>query len=200
MKKVGVLALQGGFVEHIAALRQLGVEAFPVRLPAQLKGLNALVIPGGESTTIFSLMCEYHLADETNRLIAEGLPVLGTCAGLVLLAKKIVGTNQGSLGAMDIQVRRNAFGRQVDSFEADLDVSQLGAPLFRAVFIRAPRIEKVGKRVEVLAALPDGTPVAAREQNLLATAFHPELTGDVRFHEYFLMMVDGKFKAKTASN
>lgn len=190
--------MQGGFVEHMAALRLLGAEAFPVRLPAHLKGLNALVIPGGESTTIFRLMCDYHLADETNRLIAEGLPVLGTCAGLVLLAKKIVGTDQASLCAMDVQVRRNAFGRQVDSFEADLDVRSLGAPPFRAVFIRAPRIEKVGRRVEVLATLPDGTPVAARQQNLLATAFHPELTEDVRFHEYFLAMVDGKFEAKTA--
>lgn len=183
-------------MEHIAALRQLDVEAFPVRLPSQLKGLNGLVIPGGESTTIGSLMREYALADDLNRLITEGLPVFGTCAGLVLLAKKIVGPDQPSLGVMNIQVRRNAYGRQVDSFEADLEVPPLGAPPFRGVFIRAPRIERVGKGVEVLATLSDGSPVAAREHNLVATVFHPELTEDVRFHEYFLTMVDGKFKAK----
>lgn len=198
MKKVGVLALQGGFLEHIAALHRLGAGAFPVRLPKELKGLGGLVIPGGESTTIGKLMKEYHLEDELNRLIAEGVPVFGTCAGMVLLARKVSGMDLQPLGAMDIEVRRNAFGRQVDSFEADLEVPVLGQHPFHAVFIRAPLIERVGGSVEILASLPDGTPVAARENNLVATAFHPELTTDLRFHEYFLAIVDDKLKAKAA--
>ena len=191
MKKVGVLALQGGFVEHVAALRRLGVEAFPVRLPAELKGLNGLVIPGGESTTIGKLIRDYGLTDGLNGLIREGMPVLGTCAGMVLLARRVLETKQPLLGAMDIEVRRNAYGRQVDSFEADLDVPVLGSPPFRGVFIRAPWIQKVGDGVEVLASLTDGKPVAVRERNLLATAFHPELTTDLRFHEYLLTFADG---------
>ena len=198
MKKVGVLALQGGFLEHIAALHRLGAGAFPVRLPKELKGLGGLVIPGGESTTIGKLMKEYHLEDELNRLIAEGVPVFGTCAGMVLLARKVSGMDLQPLGAMDIEVRRNAFGRQVDSFEADIEVPVLGQHPFHAVFIRAPLIERVGSSVEILASLPDGTPVAARENNLVATAFHPELTTDLRFHEYFLTIVDDKLKAKAA--
>jgi 5'-phosphate synthase pdxT subunit len=198
MKKVGVLALQGGFLEHITALHRLGAGAFPVRLPKELKGLGGLVIPGGESTTIGKLMKEYHLEDELNRLIAEGVPVFGTCAGMVLLARKVSGMDLQPLGAMDIEVRRNAFGRQVDSFEADLEVPVLGQHPFHAVFIRAPLIERVGASVEILASLPDGTPVAARENNLVATAFHPELTTDLRFHEYFLTIVDDKLKAKAA--
>jgi 5'-phosphate synthase pdxT subunit len=198
MRKVGVLALQGGYVEHIAALRRLGVQARPVRLPGELKGLGGLVIPGGESTTIEKLMAEYHLTEVLRKSIASGLPVLGTCAGMILLAKRVVGNDQGSLGTMDIDVRRNAFGRQVDSFEADLDVPALGALPFHAVFIRAPRIDKVGKGVEVLASLPDGTAVAARDGNLVATAFHPELTDDLRLHEYFLELVDVRLKPKTA--
>ena len=198
MKKVGVLALQGGFLEHIVALHRLGAGAFPVRLPKELKGRGGLVIPGGESTTIGKLMKEYHLEDELNRLIAEGVPVFGTCAGMVLLARKVSGMDLQPLGAMDIEVRRNAFGRQVDSFEADLEVPVLGQHPFHAVFIRAPLIERVGGSVEILASLPDGTPVAARENNLVATAFHPELTTDLRFHEYFLTIVDDKLKAKAA--
>jgi len=198
MKKVGVLALQGGFVEHIAALRRLDAEALPIRLPGELKGIGGLVIPGGESTTIGKLMAEYELVVALRRLIAGGLPVLGTCAGMVLLAKKAAGTDRELLGAMDIEVKRNAFGRQVDSFETALDVPALGKPLFPAVFIRAPRIERVGEGVEILASLPDGTPVAAREKNMVATAFHPELTADLRFHDYFLTIVNGKTQAKTA--
>ena len=198
MKKVGVLALQGGFVEHVAALRRLGVEAFPVRLPAELKGLNGLVIPGGESTTIGKLIRDYGLTDGLNGLIREGMPVLGTCAGMVLLARRVLETKQPLLGAMDIEVRRNAYGRQVDSFEADLDVPVLGSPPFRGVFIRAPWIQKVGDGVEVLASLTDGKPVAVRERNLLATAFHPELTTDLRFHEYLLTFADGNVGTMSA--
>ena len=196
--KVGVLALQGGFAEHIDALRQLGADAFPVRLPAELECVDALVFPGGESTTIAKLMRDYSLFDGLNRLIAEGLPVLGTCAGMVLLAGKVTGNDVHPLGAMDIEVRRNAFGRQVDSFEADIAIPALDPPMYHAVFIRAPLIEKVGDGVEVLANLPDGSPVAVRERNLLAAAFHPELTPDLRFHEYFLALADSKIEAKAA--
>ena len=198
MKKIGVLALQGAFEEHIEGLRRLGVEALPVRLPGELGQLDGLVIPGGESTTIGKLMIEYGFTDEIRRLIGEGLPVLGTCAGMVLLAKTVSGLELQPLGAMDIEVRRNAFGRQVDSFELDLDVPVLGPAPFHGVFIRAPRVESVGKDVEILARLSDGTVVAARERNLVAAAFHPELTSDLRLHSYFLNSVDGNFKASTA--
>jgi 5'-phosphate synthase pdxT subunit len=143
-------------------------------------------------------MREYSLVEEVGKLIARGLPVLGTCAGMILLAKEVLGPNEHSLKAMNIKVRRNAFGRQVDSFEADLDIPALGHPPFRAIFIRAPWIETAGEGVEILASLPDGTPVAAREGNLVATAFHPELTPDLRLHEYFLSLVDSHSKQKVA--
>ncbi|MBE0480673.1 MAG: pyridoxal 5'-phosphate synthase glutaminase subunit PdxT [Dehalococcoidia bacterium] len=198
MRKIGVLALQGGFAEHIAALEKLDVEAVPVRVSGELAGLAGLVIPGGESTTITRLMTEDSLAQAVKGRITGGLPVLGTCAGMVLLARKVSGSSQKTLNAIDIEVRRNAFGRQVDSFEADLEVPALGGGPFHAIFIRAPWIEKVGNGVEVLSRLPDGVPVAAREGNLVVTAFHPELTTDLRLHSYFLSIVDGKRKAKTA--
>ena len=192
MQKVGVLALQGAFQEHIDILRQLGVDAPAIRLPAELQGLDGLVIPGGESTTMLRLMEEYDLTAALKRLVGQGLPTMGTCAGMVLLARHASGMDTATLGAMDMDVRRNAFGRQVDSFETDIDVPVLGAPLFRAVFIRAPYIERVGDEVEVLAQLPDGVPVAARQGNAVALAFHPELTGDARLHSYFLDIVKGK--------
>jgi 5'-phosphate synthase pdxT subunit len=195
MKKIGVLAMQGAFVEHIAVLRRLGVEAVPIRLSGEFRGLSGLVIPGGESTTIGKLMRDYSLVDELKKLISKGLPVLGTCAGMILLAKEVQGLNQHTLGVVNIRVKRNAFGRQVDSFEIALDIPVLGHAPFPAVFIRAPWIEKVGDGVEVLASLPDGTPVAAKQGNLLVTAFHPELTDDLRFHDYFLSIVNGKSKA-----
>lgn len=186
-----MLALQGAFAEHIDVLTGLGVEAAPVRLPAELKALSALVIPGGESTTISKLMKEFGLHGQVSELVRQGLPVFGTCAGLVLLAKRASELDDGALGAMNIEVKRNAFGRQVDSFEVDLDVPVLGTKPFHSVFIRAPKIEKAGNGVEVLATLEDGTIVAVRERNLLATAFHPEITGDTRFHEFFLNLVNG---------
>jgi len=195
MKKIGVLAMQGAFVEHIAALRRLGVEAAPVRLSGEFQGLNALVIPGGESTTIGKLMQDYSLVDGLRSLIARGFPVMGTCAGMILLAKQVRGMKQHTLEAMDIEVRRNAFGRQVDSFETALEVPVLGQHPFPAIFIRAPWIEKVGDKVQVLASLPDGTAVAVRQGNMIATAFHPELTEDLRFHDYFLSIVNGHPKA-----
>lgn len=189
MRRIGVLALQGAFAEHIAMLRRLRVEAVAVRLPGELEGLDGLVIPGGESTTISKLIRLYGFNVPLQKLIADGFPLLGTCAGMILLAKQVIGLKRHSLGAIDIKVRRNAFGRQADSFESDLKIPVIGDPLFRAIFIRAPGIEQVGPGVEVLASLPDGKPIAAREGNVVVAAFHPELTGDSRFHSYFLRLV-----------
>jgi len=186
MATIGVLALQGDFREHREVLERLGVAAPEVRLPKDLEGLVGLIIPGGESTAIVRLMRTSHLLEPLRKLADDGFPIWGTCAGMILLAKRLDASGFPALEAMDIAVRRNAFGRQVDSFEADLHVSALGDPPYRAVFIRAPIIEDVGPAVEVLARLPDGSPVAARQGRLLATAFHPELTSDHRFHRYFL--------------
>ena len=189
MHKVGVLALQGDFREHIEALRAAGAEARAVRRPADLTGLDALIIPGGESTTIRRLLAVYELGDPIRARAASGFPVYGTCAGCILLAHDVDGAPAPPLGLMDIGVRRNAYGRQIDSFETDLAVPALGARPLRAVFIRAPRIERVGPEVEVLARLEDDTVVAARQANLLVSTFHPELSGDSRFHRYFLGQV-----------
>jgi len=189
MKKIGVLAQQGAFVEHIALLRRLEVEAFPVRLAGELEGLDGLIIPGGESSSIGKLMQEYELAEPVRRLGKQGFPIMGTCAGMILLAKRASGLNLEPLGVMNIEVKRNAFGRQVDSFETDLEIPAIGEPPFHAVFIRAPCIEKVGDGVEILARLPNGIGVAARQGNIVALAFHPELTSDLRLHRYFLDIV-----------
>jgi len=197
MKRVGVLALQGAFAEHMEVLRRLGVEAVPVRVTHELDGLGGLIIPGGESTTIGKLMVEYGFPRALQRLIKSGLPILGTCSGMILLADRIRGYEQTLLRAMDMEVSRNAFGRQVDSFEVDLQVPVLGSPPFHAVFIRAPRIESVGKGVEVLATLPNGNAVAARQGNLIALAFHPELTDDTRFHQFFLSSVAERAQASS---
>ena len=191
--KIGVLALQGAFIEHCSILQKLGVEVQEIRLPNQLKNLGGLIIPGGESTTILKLMHGYGLFQPLKELTSRGFPVWGVCAGMICLAAKIKNSQQSSLHpleAMDITVKRNAFGRQVDSFEIELDMPVLGRPPFHAVFIRAPLIEKVGEKVEVLAKLPDGTIVAARQGNLLVSSFHPELTADARFHQYFTKIVD----------
>ena len=184
--KIGVLALQGAFLEHIHKLRALGAEAVEVRLPEELEGLAGLIIPGGESTTIGKLMDAYGLHVPVQHFAAAGKAIWGTCAGMIMLARDIDGSDQPRLGLMDIGVNRNAFGRQVDSFEADLAVEPLGQEPFHAVFIRAPLLTRTGKGVKVLAKLPDGRMVAAEQGKLLVTAFHPELTGDLRFHEYFL--------------
>ncbi|MCR4393606.1 MAG: pyridoxal 5'-phosphate synthase glutaminase subunit PdxT [Dehalococcoidales bacterium] len=191
--KIGVLALQGAFLEHIQVIHRLGAAAVEVRLPSDLENLDGLIIPGGESTTILKLMHTNNLFEPLRKMIVSGLPVLGTCAGMICLAKKISNSQQSilePLALMDIDVKRNAFGRQVDSFEVDLPVPVLGDKPYRAVFIRAPLIEKVGQGVEVLARLDDGTIVAARQDNMLVTSFHPELTEDLRFHRYFLNMAD----------
>lgn len=194
--KIGVLALQGDFLEHAQALKRLGVEPVEVRLPRDLEGPEGLIIPGGESTTIGKLAVTFGLMGPL-REFAASRPVWGTCAGAIFLSKD-ARRLQPLLGLMDIAVERNAFGRQVDSFETDLDVPALavegnGQPHpFHAIFIRAPLIERVGAGVEVLAALPDGRIVAARQGSLLATAFHPELGGDDRFHRYFVSQVTGQ--------
>jgi len=184
--KVGILALQGAFAEHFGALQRLDVEATQVYLPKHLDSLDALIIPGGESTAISRLMADFDLVRPIRGLATEGLPIMGTCAGLVLLATDVTDNSVPTLGVMDIKVKRNAFGRQVDSFETDLAVPVLGQEAFRAVFIRAPVIEEVGSGVEVLARLPDGVAVAAKQGKLVGCAFHPELTEDLRFHRYFL--------------
>jgi 5'-phosphate synthase pdxT subunit len=180
--RIGVLALQGDFAEHAERLREIGAEPIEIRLPAQLDEVDALIIPGGESTTITRLLDIYGLREPIRERGERGLPIWGTCAGAIVLAKQATDLDRPNLALMDIDVRRNAFGRQVDSFEEDLDIAALGAPPFHAVFIRAPIIDRAGDGVEVLARLEDGTIVAARERNLVATSFHPELTQDVRFH------------------
>ncbi|HRT91013.1 MAG TPA: pyridoxal 5'-phosphate synthase glutaminase subunit PdxT [Anaerolineaceae bacterium] len=187
--KIGVLALQGGFAEHQAVLEALGVEVAQVRLPQHLAGLDGLIIPGGESTTIGRLAVDFDLMQPL-RLFGREHAIWGTCAGAIFLSKN-AGREQPLLGLMDITIARNAFGRQAESFEADLDVPALLQvdPLdrpFHTVFIRAPLIESVGQGVEIFSQLEDGRIVAARQGHLLATSFHPELTGDNRFHRYFL--------------
>jgi len=190
--RVGVLALQGDFLEHCQVLEAVGAEAREVRLPADLEGVDALILPGGESTTIARLLDAAGLRLPLLRCIGEGMPTWGTCAGMILLAKRVREERPLPLGVMDIEVARNAFGRQVDSFEADVEVAGLPGGPFRAVFIRAPVILSAGPGVEILARLPDGTPVAARQGSLLATAFHPELTDDLRLHRWFLQMVTNR--------
>jgi 5'-phosphate synthase pdxT subunit len=192
--KIGVLALQGAFIEHITILRRLKVEALPVRLPQELIGLDGLIIPGGESTSITRLMLSYDLMNEIRNLAKNGLPIFGTCAGMVLLAREISDSDVEPVGVMDITVRRNAFGRQKDSFETELLIPVLGEKPFPGVFIRAPVIEQANSKVKILAKLDDGTSVAARQGKLLASAFHPELTNDLRFHQYFLDIVAGQHK------
>lgn len=186
--KIGVLAVQGAFAEHLAMLRAAGAEAVPVRLPADLAGLSGLVLPGGESTTMRKLIERWGLRDPILDLARQGAPMLGTCAGMILLARDIADGDAPVLGLLDVSVRRNAFGRQLDSFEADLDVPLLGDASVRGVFIRAPVVERVGDGVEVLARLPDGRVVAVRQHNILATAFHPELAAETRFHHLLTTM------------
>jgi 5'-phosphate synthase pdxT subunit len=191
--KIGILALQGDFAEHSATLKHLGVETRQVRLPDHLNSLDGLIIPGGESTTIGKLAEDYQLIDPIRKFATEQ-PIWGTCAGAILLSKD-ARRQQPLLGLMDITVERNAFGRQVASFEIDIEVPVLAtldpqdSHPFHAVFIRAPLIETVGGTAQILATLPDGRIVAAQQGNLLATAFHPELTHDDRFHRYFLTLV-----------
>lgn len=185
VKRIGVLALQGDFAEHKAALEGVGAQAVEVRLPHQLDDLDGLIIPGGESTTLRKLADMYGLMQPL-RDFAQRHPTWGTCAGAIMLAREIIG-QEAHLGVMDITVQRNAFGRQIDSFVTTL---QIGGEAYQAVFIRAPIIVSVGAGVEVLARLPDGRIVAAQQGHLLATSFHPELTNDVGFHRRFLKLID----------
>jgi pyridoxal 5'-phosphate synthase pdxT subunit len=189
--QIGVLALQGDFEAHLKMLAELGVEGRAVRLPRQLEELDGIIVPGGESTTIGKLMVLYGLDEPLRQAIRKGTPIWGTCAGLILLSKVTDNALAGQplLASMDIRTRRNAFGSQRESFETDLSVPVLGEAPFHAVFIRGPAIEAVGPGVEVLATLDDGTIVAVREGTLLGTAFHPEVSGDPRFHHYFLRIV-----------
>ncbi len=194
MKKptIGVLALQGAVREHLQMLERTGARGVALRYPAELHLCSALIIPGGESTTIGKLMIACGFLEEVRELVREGMPVYGTCAGLIMLASRLVDGDQPLLGLMDITARRNAYGRQVDSFEADLRIEGIeddGRP-FRAVFIRAPWIEEVGPAVKVLGEYR-GRAVIAREDGMLVSAFHPELTRDDRIHRYFLRMVEG---------
>lgn len=188
---IGVLALQGDFREHIAVMSTLGADARPVRRPEELAAVHGLVIPGGESTVMDKLSRIFGMAGPVREAVASGLPVYGTCAGLIMLADRLIDASVGqqTFGGFDLTVRRNAFGTQSDSFEVDLEVPELGAPPVHAVFIRAPVIESAGVGVTPLATLADGRIVAARQGNLLGTSFHPEMTGERRFHELFLGMV-----------
>ncbi len=188
--RVGVLALQGDFREHVRALEALDVDAVEVRLPADLDDVDAIVIPGGESTTIGKLADRFGLVEPLRSSIAGGVPALGTCAGMIFLAGATTsGLPQVQLGVLDVVVERNAFGRQTESFEADVEVAGLDDPL-HGVFIRAPWIDKVGDGVDVLAEF-DGHPVMVRQGNVIATSFHPELTGDSRIHTLLLDLVEG---------
>jgi 5'-phosphate synthase pdxT subunit len=186
--KIGVLALQGGFRPQVEALSSLGADPFEVRLPRDLAGADALVLPGGESTTVGRLLQTSGLIEPLRERLASGLPVLGTCAGLILLASEVLDgrPDQPVLGAVDLTVRRNAHGRQTQSFEAPLEITGLAGGPFPGVFIRAPGIERIGEGVEVLACLSSGDPVAARQGPVTVCAFHPELAGDLRFHQHFL--------------
>ena len=192
--RVGVLALQGAFAEHLACLSRAGAQAVAVRRPQHLEGLHGLVIPGGESSAIGKLMRAYGFVEALRSLAGQAFPIYGTCAGMILLARDIQGDETGEvgenrIGVMDIVVRRNAFGRQVESFEQDVEIPRLGGAPFRGLFIRAPLVVSVGAGVRVLCRLPDGTIVGAEQENVLVTAFHPELTSDARVHAYFLDMV-----------
>lgn len=187
--RVGVLAVQGAVRPHLEAIRDVGAEPVEVRLPRDLVGLDALILPGGESTTMRKLIDIYGLREPIASLARAGAPMLGTCAGMILLAERIADGDEPVFPLLDLEVRRNGYGRQLDSFEADLDVPELGPEPLHGIFIRAPFVTDVGPEAEVLARDPDGTPVAVRQGRVLATAFHPELTDDRRLHRLLLRMV-----------
>ncbi len=191
MKRIGILALQGAVGEHAETLTRLGVEPVAVKRPEQLEGVDALVLPGGESTTMSMLLESSGLFDPIQKLLEDGLPALGTCAGMILLATDVFDgrSDQRSFGTVDMRVRRNGWGRQVDSFEADIPVDGLGDEAFHAVFIRAPRVESVGAAVDVLACIDD-EPVLCRSGSTIVSSFHPELSGDLRIHQLFLQGVE----------
>ncbi len=189
-RRVGVLALQGAVGPHVAAIRDVGAEPIEVRLPRDLVDLDALILPGGESTTMRKLIDAYGLREPILSLARSGTPMLGTCAGMILLADRIADGDEAVFGLLDLELRRNGYGRQLDSFEADLDVPALGAEPLHGVFIRAPLVTDVGPAAEVLARDPNGAPVAVRQGRVLATSFHPELTGDRRLHRLLVEMIE----------
>ena len=185
MPRIGVLAIQGDFLEHGKMLEAISIDWREGRLPDQLEGLDGLIIPGGESTTIVQLMDIYGFRDAIKRRSSEGMAVWGTCAGMIVIARKLLDRRPEPLGLMDIEVSRNAFGRQVDSFETDIQVSSIEGDPIPAIFIRAPVVTDVGPEVEIIAKVEDGKPVAVTQGKLMATSFHPELTSDTRMHELF---------------
>ena len=186
--RIGVLALQGAFAEHVSVLRSIGVEAVEVRLPEHVEAIDGLILPGGESTTMRKLIDRWGMRGPLMDLAARGAPMFGTCAGMIVLATEITGGEDPILPLLDVTVERNAFGRQLDSFETELSVPLLGDTPVHAVFIRAPVIERVGEGVDVMASLPDGRIVAVRQRNVIATSFHPELAGETRFHSLLATM------------
>jgi len=183
---IGVLAIQGDFIEHINILQTLGVECREIRLPEQLSDVDGLIIPGGESTTLSRLLTRYNLRQPIKQLATDGKPLWGTCAGMIMMASEITENDPVPLEIMDIGVQRNAFGRQIDSFEQELEITGFDETPYHAIFIRAPVIKRVGSGVSIMASLQDGRPVAVQQANLMATSFHPELTKDARFHTHFL--------------
>jgi 5'-phosphate synthase pdxT subunit len=188
---VGVLAIQGDYREHRNLLESLGADVKEIRLPDQLDAVDGLIIPGGESTTIVQLIDIYNMREKLReRVLNEGMPTWGTCAGMIVMAHKLSDHRPDPLKLMNIEVSRNAFGRQVDSFETDLEVEDMDGPPYHAVFIRAPVVDTIGEGVRIISSLDDGRPVAVRQGHMLATAFHPELTNDPRMHKLFLQMVD----------
>ena len=197
--RIGVLAMQGDFEEHIKLLERVDVDAHEVRTEGELDTCDGLIIPGGESTTIARLLLAFGLMEPLRRRIADGMPTWGTCAGAILLASEAPELDRPPIGAMDIAVRRNAFGRQRDSFEAEINVQGIDGGPLRAVFIRAPVITSTGPDVEVIARLADGRVVACRQGAMLATAFHPELTDDARFHQLFASMVRASVNGRAAA-
>ena len=190
MATIGVLAIQGDFLEHRQVLERLGSVVLEVRTRNELDEVDGLIIPGGESTTIVQLLDIFDIRDHLVNLVKNGMPVWGTCAGMIVLANTLTDQRPNPLNLMDINVTRNAFGRQVDSFEADLEIDEIDGQPYRAIFIRAPVENSVGPNVQVISRLNDGRPVAVRENHMLATAFHPELTSDDRIHQMFLRMVE----------
>jgi len=196
--RIGVLALQGSFAEHVESLRKVGADSFEVRTPEELEGIDGLVIPGGESTTILKLIDLYGLREPLQKRIRAGLPILGTCAGVVCLCTHIATHAMDPLGIINIEVARNAFGRQVESFEEDLDIEGIEGPPFRGVFIRAPIIKACGPEARVVARLDNGTVVACAQDNVLVTSFHPEFVDDLRVHRHFVNMVEAARSRKTA--
>ena len=188
--RIGVLAVQGAFAEHLTVLEQIGVSAVEIRLPADLDGVAGVILPGGESTTQRKLIDRWGLRRPILDLALAGAPIFGTCAGMILLSRQIVDGDEPVFPLLDVDVKRNAFGRQLDSFEAEVSVPVLGDAPVHGVFIRAPIVERVGPEVDVLARLDDGRIVAVRQRNVMATAFHPELAGETRFHRLLAAMAD----------